>query len=143
MFEFILKQLKSKKGFTLVELVVVIAILGILAAIAVPKLGKSQQNAKISADQATARTIISALNMAVAAGDVSVDYTNETIKTAKVVGEIAKDTDVTPQNLATMGYLDEKFVSNLQSDSSKQFTFDFDKGEVIVTDGTDTLYPAP
>lgn len=61
MFEFILKQLKSKKGFTLVELVVVIAILGILAAIAVPRFTGFTDQAKKAADDALMETANKAL----------------------------------------------------------------------------------
>lgn len=68
MFKFIQKQLRNKKGFTLVELVVVIAILGILATIAVPKLSKSRENAAIAAHNANVRTLESAATLAVSEG---------------------------------------------------------------------------
>lgn len=74
MFKFIQKQLKNKKGFTLVELVVVIAILGILAAIAVPKLSKSRENAALSAHNANVRTLESAATLAVSEGSGAITW---------------------------------------------------------------------
>ncbi|MBE5812592.1 MAG: prepilin-type N-terminal cleavage/methylation domain-containing protein [Clostridiales bacterium] len=50
-------NLKSKKGFTLVELIIVIAILGIIALIAVPSLTGIQQRSKVNADIRTAEQI--------------------------------------------------------------------------------------
>lgn len=54
---FKLKQHLNKKGFTLIELIVVIAILGILLLLAVPRMASYSQSAKLRADQATVRTL--------------------------------------------------------------------------------------
>ncbi len=50
MLQRIRKSLKNKKGFTLVELIVVIAVLGILASLAVPKFVGIQDDAKEKVD---------------------------------------------------------------------------------------------
>lgn len=57
MFQSIHLAKKSKKGFTLIELVVVISILGILAVIAIPRLGSFKQDADGAALQADIRII--------------------------------------------------------------------------------------
>lgn len=55
------KQLRNKKkGFTLIELIVVIVILGLLAAVLVPRFTGMRHEATVKAEGSTAASIISA-----------------------------------------------------------------------------------
>ena len=72
-----LKKKLNKKGFTLAELLVVVAIIAILVAIAIPVFSSSTKNAKIQADSANVRSW----------------YAEETVKFLTAQGG---DSDVTP-----------------------------------------------
>ena len=51
-----------KKGFTMIELIFVIVILGILASVAIPRLAATREDAEISATVANLRTLVSDAN---------------------------------------------------------------------------------
>lgn len=50
-----MKKTSSKKGFTLAELLIVVAIIAVLVAIAIPVFGSSLENARVAADKANIR----------------------------------------------------------------------------------------
>ena len=57
------KLLKKQEGFTLVELMIVVVILGILAGIGVQQYGNIQERAKKAADDANKKVLTNAANM--------------------------------------------------------------------------------
>lgn len=87
---------KKKKGFTLVELIIVIAIIAILAAIAIPKFGEIRDSANQKADIATAKNIASIVAQEIADGKTTLvtDGTPTPI-TATMIGKL--DGNSTPK----------------------------------------------
>ncbi len=53
-----INKLRNKKGFTLIELIVVLAVLAIIMAIAVPSFVGVQEEAKVESDRATLANIV-------------------------------------------------------------------------------------
>ena len=79
---------KSKKGFTLAELLVVVAIIAVLVAIAIPVFGASQKKAKLAVDHAAIRDAYAIVQIANNLEEVEIEgttYTFEQMKDANFI----------------------------------------------------------
>lgn len=65
------KNLKNKKGFTLIELIVVVAIIGILVALLVPSVNGYIEKAKIAVAQADVKAVDLAVTLATLDAEVN------------------------------------------------------------------------
>lgn len=68
---------KKRQAFTLVELIIVIAIMGILAAIAIPKYNKSRIKAAETAHIANVEMLKSAARMKILDGNDTINWTKD------------------------------------------------------------------
>lgn len=126
---------KKKKGFTLVELIIVIAIIAVLAAMAIPRFSAVRLDARVSNDVAAAKNIATQVATLVANGDITA---GTTVLTDTTAGSDAMQIKARLEGRASTG--------NTEALTGGHFEVDVAANEAITVravGGTvnDTLYP--
>lgn len=103
------KWLKNQKGLTLLELLAVIVVLGIIAAIAIPAINGTIKNQKENADKASEQLIL----------DATLRYLYDEYPNGPASGSTQ---NVSVATLKSEGYLNSNFQITLQSDSSNTYS---------------------
>ncbi|WP_297989411.1 prepilin-type N-terminal cleavage/methylation domain-containing protein [Anoxybacillus sp.] len=84
------KIIRNEKGLTLIELLAVIVILGIIAAIAIPSIGGLIENSRKDAHIANAQQMVNAARLAYTADSTKTEYTLKYLEDKKYLEPVKK-----------------------------------------------------
>ncbi|MGG3842159.1 prepilin-type N-terminal cleavage/methylation domain-containing protein [Anoxybacillus kestanbolensis] len=82
--------IRNEKGLTLIELLAVIVILGIIAAIAIPSIGGLIENSRKDAHIANAQQMVNAARLAYTADSTKTEYTLKYLEDKKYLEPVKK-----------------------------------------------------
>ena len=144
------KHLKNQKGLTLIELLAVVVILGIIAAIAVPAIGNIIDDSKDDAHRSNALLIINSAKLGIVSGEVTStmladnQISLDDLVTAGVLDGLPADPSVEGKTYKSSSFVaytpasnssGAKYVITLQSNESTPKTYYYQKTETEINSG--------
>ena len=94
-----MRKMKNKKGFTLMEMLIVVAIIAILIAIAIPTFASSLNKARVATDEANIRSGYAEVMTEVLLGNFDVEDVSGSTATYYLQKDGSVSTDNTSDNL--------------------------------------------
>ncbi len=138
-----MRKMKNKKGFTLMEMLIVVAIIAILIAIAIPTFASSLNKARIATDEANIRSGYASVMVrvldpdnALAAADTTVTYTLNKDGSVSTAGE-TKDNYTCQGNQTQTGTSigGIAMTTGWKKGDTISYTYDNATGKVTITVG--------
>ena len=139
-----MRKMKNKKGFTLMEMLIVVAIIAILIAIAIPTFASSLNKARVATDEANIRCGYATVMATVLTSDnYTVEGSDGANKEDKTY-QLNKDGSVTEGTTATDAYVcqgkadanvevaGQKITSGWKKGATVSYTYDSTTGKVTI-----------
>lgn len=121
----------NKKGFTLAELLIVVAIIGVLVAISIPIFTAQLQKARLATNQANARAAYAAAVAAYLTDDKVRGGTYDAGEGSFDSAETAPTTSITNVNIGSWTYTGTGAIADLGSATYKTWTVAMDDKGIV------------
>lgn len=131
-----MKQARNEKGFSMIELIVVVAIMAIIGAVLIPQFSTMSARARLTSDASTIKAVQQQIDVYMA--DIGTTPGGHAFTNGMDIGA---NSDAIIKALISNNYLDRKYLSgdNLILQTSGSCVYDSNVGHFMLSVGTDEV----